>query len=627
MVDNIKSLFNYIFKFDKLQFEVGKVIDEEALIKEKLLLKDGDLLNLNLDSDSTFESLVVYAENILKTKFPDDISESLSFYDQFYEEIKLLNKAPFANSYNILFDNFGAYILRRRSNDGKEITEFMLTLTVERKDRDKNLYGYEKHYYNAVLKLLISKELISKAIKHSIKDETPRYYANSYCRKLAFQNVSFANELVEFWSQDQFDKNFKNLQGIILTNLYKQDCKTFENSFFILQSHPKNFIDFLASLDYQNEENLQKALTFVEKIEQTENDCGSEIIQFYSKLLEIKGDSEEIGKTVFKKFYHYFEKEDEDIRGWIIHILTRNITGFESERYQFLHYILSKTKNINVIKYYFENFKDLVYFFHFFETTYEKLEFRTNLTLFEHAIRKFWRNNQSETESHILKFLANENISKRIAGIHLILMGVFKVNILKISSEIGQLRSLEAFERFPHSIETLVNFILQFRKSKYTSVKEEFKRTVAKLIFDAYHEHLYNIVTDLLSSSAADKKLKNYFTEVLDSYKEMREFKGKINDLSANQNEYNLMDLYYRLEHENKAKMMEEAKEGKGTFLEHMGKTTVIVRGNAWKLDGQDEIRKLESIEHSVIVDGRIYKNPDLYEYTLNSNISKYDKK
>lgn len=169
--------------------------------------------------------------------------------------------------------------------------------------------------------------------------------------------------------------------------------------------------------------------------------------------------------------------------------------------------------------------------------------------------------------------------------------------------------------------------MLQFRTSKYKAVKEECKLTLGRLIFEAYHDHIYRIILNYLSNSRADKNLKEYFTKILDSYNEMCEFKAKINDLSPNQNEYNLMDLYYRLEHENRAKMMKEVKEGKGTFLEHLGKTSVIVRGNAWKLDGQDEIRKLSNHQHSILVDGRIYKNPDLYEHILNSNKSKYNNK
>lgn len=625
MRNDIKELFDLIFRFDKLQFNLEEIQYTNELIKEKILFQEENLLIVNLETDLLFEYLISYAENILNTKLPSEISDSLLFYENFCEEIKRFNNAPFANSYQAIIDNFGAFILAKRNRNGKEITEFLLNINDEKRQANRHLYSYEKHYYNALAKLDADSELVSNVIQHSIKDEIHRHYCTTYCKNISIKNPVFANELVDYWSNEKFDLSFKNLQKYILSNLYKQDNKAFQKAFETFKNYPKILIDFLLQIDYQTDDDLKIAITTVENIELYDNFCGSEIVQFYAKLLEIKYDSQEVTDKVFDKFYEYYEKEDEDIKVWIVQIISRGIDGFEDERYEFLHHILSKTENIRVIQYFFENFKDPKYYFHFFEFAYRRLEFRTNLSLFEGGIRHFWQSNKMETEEFILKFLSNENIKKRIGGIHLILMGVFPVNVLCINSEIGQLRSIEAFERFPHSIDKLVPLLLLFRNSKYKAVKEELKQTLTRLIFEAYHEHIYKIILKHLSNSKADRNLKVFFAKILDSYNEMCEFKGKINDLSPNQNEYNLMELYYRLEHENQAKMMEEVKEGKGTFLEHLGKTSVIVRGNAWKLDGQDEIRKLGSHQHSIFVDGRIYKNPDLYEHLLNSNKSKYN--
>ncbi|AYN00243.1 hypothetical protein [Chryseobacterium sp. 3008163] len=619
------ELFSLIFKFDKLQFNFKDIQYTNELIKENILTQEGNLLNVNLETDLLFEYLISYAENILNMPLPQEISDSLLFHENFHNEIKRLNNAPFSNSYHAIIDNLGAFILVKRNRDGKDITEFLLNLNDEIRQTNRHLYSYEKHYYNALVKLNVDLELVSDAIQYSLNDEIHRHYSKTYCKKISVKNPVFANKLVEYWSNEKFDLSFKYLQKDILVNLYRQDKKAFKRAFKVFKNSPKILIDFLVEIDYQNDDDLQIAIRAVENIESDGNFYGSEIVQFYAKLLEVKPDSLEIINKVFDKFYEYYEKEDEEIRGWIVHIISRGIDGFEDERYNFLHHILNKTGNIRVIKYFFENFKEPKYYFHFFEFAYTKLEFRTNLSLFEGGIKHFWKSNKSETEEFILKFLSNENIKKRIGGIHLILMGVFAIDVLHIDSEIGQLRSIEAFERFPHSIDKIVPLLLQFRSSKYKAVKEECKLTLSRLIFEAYHEHIYKIILNHLSNSKADKSLKEFFTKTLDSYNEMCVFKSKINDLSPNQNEYNLMELYYRLEHENQAKMMEEVKEGKGTFLEHLGKTSVIVRGNAWKLDGQDEIRKLDSHQHSILVDGRIYKNPDLYEHLLNSNKSKYD--
>ncbi|SIS57288.1 hypothetical protein SAMN05421786_101275 [Chryseobacterium ureilyticum] len=622
---DIKELFDLIFKYDKLQFCNKDIQNKEQLIKENILIKEGNFLTVNLKTDLIFEYLISYAESILNLKFPSEISDSLLFCQSFHEEIKKINNAPFANSYNIIIENFAAFVLAKRNSNGKEITQFLLNLTEEGRDQEKHLYDYEKHYYNAQLKLETDKETISKAIKHSINDEIHRFYTTQYANQICEKKPIFANELVEYWRGDEFDLSFKYLQKIILSNLYKQDHTIFKKAFEVFEIHPKILINFLADIDYQNDDDLKTAITFVEKIELENNLCGSEIVQFYGKLLKIKSDSEEIKNKVFEKLYEYFDKNDENIRGWIIHILIRDIDGFEYERYNFLHHILNTTKNIRIIEHYFDKFKDPKYYFHLFQFAYSKLEFRTNLSLFKYGIRNFWKTNRIETEKYILEFLSTESIILRLGGIHLLLMGIFPINALNVDSEIGQLRTIEGFERFPHSIEKTVPFLLQLRNSNYKSVKEECRLTLGRLIFEAYHEYIYNIIVSQLTNSNSDKKLKKYFTQILDSYNKMCEFKGKINDLSPHHNESNLMDLYYRLEHENQAKMMEEIKDGKGTFLEHLGKTNVIVRGNAWKSDGQDNVGALTGHQYSVYLDGRTYKNPDLYEYILNSDKSKYD--
>ena len=101
------------------------------------------------------------------------------------------------------------------------------------------------------------------------------------------------------------------------------------------------------------------------------------------------------------------------------------------------------------------------------------------------------------------------------------------------------------------------------------------------------------------------------------NYNQLKEQKESINDLNPQENERDLMDLYYRLEHEENAKMMNRVQQGKGTFME-MVKNVIIVRGNSIKYD-EKEPSPLTTIKTSMLVDSDSYKNPDLFEHNLNT--------
>ena len=69
---------------------------------------------------------------------------------------------------------------------------------------------------------------------------------------------------------------------------------------------------------------------------------------------------------------------------------------------------------------------------------------------------------------------------------------------------------------------------------------------------------------------------------------------------------------------------MKEIKSGKGNFLTSFFKSSVIVRGHSWKIEGKDEVVPLAKIEHSFSIDARAFKNSELFEHQSNNFKSKY---
>lgn len=119
-----------------------------------------------------------------------------------------------------------------------------------------------------------------------------------------------------------------------------------------------------------------------------------------------------------------------------------------------------------------------------------------------------------------------------------------------------------------------------------------------------------------ITNSKSDKIFLEPLVKKLDSYKKLKNLKSNIKDLDPVVNERNLMELYYRLEHENQAQMMKNVSMDSNSFLS-MTKTMIIVRGKSFKSEDSEIVTPLGLIESSLIIDNRAYKNPNNFEQNL----------
>lgn len=100
----------------------------------------------------------------------------------------------------------------------------------------------------------------------------------------------------------------------------------------------------------------------------------------------------------------------------------------------------------------------------------------------------------------------------------------------------------------------------------------------------------------------------------LEQYHKINELKTSINDLNPRENERDLMELYFNLEYEEQRKLLNKAHLSDNSFMA-LCKNTIIVRGNSWKI-GDNEVTPLMKHESSYAIDIRMYKDPDLFDYT-----------
>lgn len=174
------------------------------------------------------------------------------------------------------------------------------------------------------------------------------------------------------------------------------------------------------------------------------------------------------------------------------------------------------------------------------------------------------------------------------------------------------MQAVESMCSFPHSIDDLVILLLKFRESSFEEVRQYLQDKLSELVLEVYHELLLDAVKANLGSSKTDQDFLEPLEKAMEKYLEIKKFKEEYNDLNPMKNERDLMDLYYRLEHEVHARIPKDINEDKNSFLYDV-KNTVIVRAKSWKNEHSGEIQPLGYFESKMMIDSRAYKNPLVY--------------
>jgi hypothetical protein len=413
----------------------------------------------------------------------------------------------------------------------------------------------------------------------------------------------------------------------LLFGLYEIDAETTFSRAKNLLTYDSSLAYFtLGRLPYKIEQHILATFEIANNVDINNIEGLLQIPYIYTSLVENKNTPDNIKKQCFTKMAEVFSIENEQLRNSIF-MDCQLMDDYEAERYKLLvETFLTKSQTyFKRINDYFRNFKNSDYFFELFSMLYHfsykhhGLQFDTKP--FERALAHFWNKDKERCEQHLLDLLSHDISYLRIGAAKLIrskYSGCYEVNLLSLDSEIKQLRAVEAlFFICFYNIDTLLPLLLSVRYSSYEKVVVYLQGKLSELIVEAYHDHLYKQIIKLTT----DEKFLNPLKNALNDYHKVTEMKASINDLNPMENEHDLMNLYYRLEQEEKQKLMHKINNDDNSFLS-LAKTTVIVRGNSWKIN-DNEVSPLGTFEKSMFLDMRMYKNPDLFDYNyriFNSN-------
>jgi hypothetical protein len=620
-IDKITDLIHYTFKNRKGLYEFSEIPDYKILLELKVLkisVTDSQYLEINLDSFLFSEVLLNIVKTELKRKLPNIIGEALLYIDDFENHLKSKYQLDNLNKECTNYINALKIFVLTILNNHQSVYDFYVQFINDKKQNRKDRSAFIDLYFRFLLISNTSEEIILKScIEHNNSEKYRTNFTNKFLNSVGKSNNKLAIQLYNYITKNN-EVSFNNFIPNILIGLYNSGYKeAFNDAKKLLKNNNiiamKSFSGFIIITSSE----ISELFESINAIESSTIEIANLKSLLFCMLIENDKTSSEIKKKCFEEIIGLLKSEDHKKADAVFQNVQYNLENHEHEKYSLLHIYLNNTNNTNVIKDFFFSFKNPQYLFDILIRNYDVSGFRGSIDLFNSSLNHFLDTKQEETEEQILDLF---NFRKYcLLAIKIILSdrsGSCQVDLLKLSKQEAQLFAIDSICNYPHSIDDLLPMLLKLKESNFKKVKDYLQTKLAELIFEVYHESLLDLIKKNLTKSKKDKDFLIPLQKALDEYSEMRKLKATIKDLDPRENERNLMDLYYRLEHENQAKMMKNTDKDENSFLS-LCKNMVIVRGRAWKNEDSENILPLGYFESSVMIDTRAYKNPTVYEQNL----------
>lgn len=612
----ITDFLDYYFKGPKKEYSKNEIPQHKTLIKSGVLYEnnlDKDILVINNLSKDLLNAVLTIAEIKTNKKLPIDLSKAFAFIQEFENILREEYKPPFHNSYDLITKKFRPYVISVLYQQGVSVKDFLLSLNNE--ERENHLFTFERSFFDFLPTSNYSEKEIFE-ICNQINTKFAEHDVILFLRNSFAQGTKFGNKLLKYALKNNIKMRFIS---DLLIGAY--NSRNLSNIDEIIDLKEKNLIEclfVLGRLDFNNELDVEKAFALIENVELENVEIARNQSYLFRNIVENEFTTDVIRQKSFKLYVNFIENGTDNIRECVFQDI-HFIENHEDEKYKLLHHYLSKGGNFGVIKNFFYNINNPRYVFDLMMRLFNtNPNFRFSIDLFEDGIIHAWNTNTLQTEEQILN-LFKQHPAFGILALKVILCSHFNilfVDLSKLEKSDYQINAINNVCKYPHSFDSILPLILPLRNSKFKEVREHLQNLLAEKVFLSYHDIIHNQIKDAVGTSKKDKEFLLPITKALNDYHTLKKLKESINDLNPYENERNLMDLYYRLEHEEQAKAMKRVDKGKGTFLESI-KSNIIVRGNSFRFD-EGEPTPLAKIESIMLIDGISYLNPDLYENNLN---------
>lgn len=612
----IEYLFLHIFKTSKTLIS-SEEIKKYSDLEKKGIIKSNSQNEYEIDlySIDLYNYLKEFVSKKISKSLTDDISESFKIIDNVEKLIKEENGfTNIINAYSDVFNAFKVNFLVDLDKKGIDIMSYYIELK-KQTNVIYELRSFDSLFFNFLLfKDLEIDQLI--AFLEEDNDENRRYYLNDYLHSLVDKKEEFSIRLIEGLIGKHQGETPHYLIILITSIINKGKTEYLELLIGRLAINAKEIFWAYSLLS------LNTKLVYINLLELIQNDTSVDYLHHKSRIIESLMNSQFITaedfETLSKKLFEYFKNlEDNEIHNYFNSIIY-GFVEYEDLKYALLHSYLERTKNWNTLDSFFHNIKDPKYLFHLLILSYNTKWTRNSINVFNQALSHLWSSSREKTEEFILSLIS----TKQKAGllpIEIIMSGrdnPMSIDLLNLKSEDDQKLAISMFCNYPLSFDKLLPVLLKLINSPFPKVIENLQLQLSILVCECYNEILIEWLENLIPKSKKKTSFLKPIKKALELYKEIKELKHQNKDLNPYYNEKSYMDLYYSLENENRAKMMESVRNNPSGFSS-MFKNTSIIRGNSWRFEHEENVMPLGKVETQMYLDTRIYKNPELYEYQL----------
>ncbi|AYN04689.1 hypothetical protein [Flavobacterium sp. 140616W15] len=612
----IENLFTHIFKrretsIDSQEIKKYSELEKKSVIKANTQGK----YEVDLYSIEVYNYLKKLVSTKLNSSLSEDISESFKTIYTLEELIKVENEYEnIINAYSEIFNAFKVSYLVELDSKGINIFSYYNELK-KQINVIYELKNFDSLFYNFLAFKDIEIDQIIEFLEVN-NDENSRYHLNNYLHSIVEKKENFSISLIQNLIGKHQEETPHYLVILIISIINKGKIEYLEKLRERLINNTKEILWAYSLL------NLNSHLVYDELLKIIQKDNSTEYLSHKTKIIESLMNSQffssKDSETIPNKLFEYFNNPDDNEVNSYFDILSYSFENMEELKYELLLAYLSRTKNIKVVSTYFNNFKEPKYLFHLISVIYNNGGHRKSINIFEEPLSHFWSNSREKMEEFILSLISIK-LKNGLLPIEIIVAGrenSMQIDLLKIQTEEDQILAILMICSYPHSFDKLLPVLLRLKDSKFSKVVESLQRELGTLVYECYHENLIEWLENLIPKSRNKATFLKPIKKTLDLYRENKKLKYKNNDLNPYYNEKSFMDLYYSLENENRAKMMESIRNNP-SGLSSFFKNTSIIRGNSWRFEHEENVMPLGKVETQMYIDTRAYKNPELFEYQL----------
>lgn len=612
----IENLFLHIFKTRKTLISSEEIKKYSDLEKKGIIKsKSQNEYEIDLYSIDFYNYLKELVSKKVSESLTEDISESFKIIDNVEKLIKEENGfSNIINAYSEIFNAFKVKFLVELDKKGIDIISFYIELK-----KQTNVIYELRSFDNLFFNFLFFKDLKTKQLVSFLEendDENSRHYLNNYLHTLVDKKEDFSKILIEEALLKNKEKTPNYLIILIISFINIGNTEYLKLLEKRLKNNTKEILWAYSLL------NIKSQIIYNELLGILVKDNSTEYLYHKTRIIESLMNSpfitSEDSETLSNKLFEFFENPNDNEINSYFNTITYGFDKFEDLKYELLHSYLNRTQNIKAISSFFYNFKEPKYLFHLIGVIYNNGWHRNSISLFEQPLSHFWSSSREKTEEFILSLISTKQ-KTGLLPIEIIMSGrdnPMSIDLLNLKSEDDQNLAILMFCNYPHSFDKLLPVLLKLINSPFPKVIENLQLQLSILICECYNEILIEWLENLIPKSRKKISFLKPIKKALELYKEIKELKHQNNDLNPYYNEKSYMDLYYSLESENRAKMMESVRNNPSGFSS-LFKSTSIIRGNSWRLEHEENVMPLGKVETQMFLDTRIYKNPELYEYQL----------